>query len=96
MRYPRPLRIEMYKIIYSYLQSKGADLFIYFCMEPRDVWERVLGRSPGSNAELDYWFAESIKSRFPEVKMDTPQKEDYLQYSDERLTYQEKRHFFNE
>jgi len=91
MRYPRPLRIEMYKMIYSYLKSKDADLFIYFCMEPGNVWKRVMGRSPESNAELDYWFAESINSRFLEVQMDTPQKDDYSQYPDERLTYKDKR-----
>ncbi|MFO7891486.1 MAG: radical SAM protein [bacterium] len=90
MRYPRPLRIEMYKTIYHYLKSKDTDLFVYFCMESADVWERVMGKSPESDAELDYWFAESIKSRFPEINMDVPDKNDYLRYPDERLTYKNK------
>lgn len=90
MRYPRPLRIEIYKSIYNYLKSKDADLFIYFCMESGAVWERVMGKSPESNAELDLWFAENMKARFPEVKMDIPRKEDYLQYPDARMTYKNK------
>ncbi|MEJ2627319.1 MAG: hypothetical protein P8078_02005 [bacterium] len=91
LRYPRPLRIAMFKKIYDYLKCKDADLFIYFCMESEDVWERVMGKNPESNAGLDYWFAESIQARFPQVKMDPPQREEYEQYPDERLTYRERK-----
>ena len=72
MRYPRPLRIQMYQSIYRRLREKAPDVFVYFCMEIDSVWRKVTGKSPADNAELDYWFAESIYRRFPEISMDKP------------------------
>ena len=66
MRYPKPLRLEMYKQVYRWLKSYGSDdLFIYFCMESAEIWERVMGWSPESNEHLDFLFAESLFQRFP-------------------------------
>jgi spore photoproduct lyase len=72
MRYPRPLRVMMYQKIVDALQKAGSNIFLYFCMEPPWVWKQVFGKYPGSNAELDFWFAESIFTRFPEIEMDKP------------------------
>ena len=78
MRYPRPMRIEMYGKIYRWLKEKHPDLFIYFCMESPDVWDKVTGMHPESNEELDFWFARSIWQEFPELEMIQPQREFYF------------------
>ena len=78
MRYPRPLRVEMYKKIYQWLKEKSPDLFIYFCMESPVVWDQVMGTHPVSNGELDFWFARSLKERFPFLDIDVPQFDKYV------------------
>lgn len=77
MRYPKPLRVEMYQNIYSWLKEQHDDLFIYFCMESPDVWDCVMGKHPKSNEELDFWFAQSLWKRFPNLDMDEPKRDAY-------------------
>jgi spore photoproduct lyase len=67
MRYPKPVRLELYRRIAGRIREKAPGVFVYFCMEPPDVWERVLGKSPSSNEELDRQFAVSLKRRYPEL-----------------------------
>lgn len=76
-RYPKPRRIEMYQSIFHHLKKGRPDLFVYFCMESSSVWKRVTGDAPDSNADLDFRFAESVHSRFPNVEMDEPQRDFY-------------------
>ena len=80
MRYPKPMRVEMYRKIYRWLLNRSPNLFVYFCMESPDVWDRVKGRHPASNAELDFWFAESLHTRFPELELDEPQLTTYTSH----------------
>ena len=78
MRYPKPLRLEMYRTVYSALREYGSDdLFIYFCMESAEIWERVMGWSPESNEHLDYLFAESLFNKFPGLMAEAPQRKVY-------------------
>jgi spore photoproduct lyase len=72
IRYPRPLRSEMYRKIFDWLKEKDPSLFIYICMESPVVWDHVMGTHPLSNAELDFWFARSLYARFPELEMEEP------------------------
>jgi spore photoproduct lyase len=77
VRYPKPLRLNMYKHItdaikritglddLSPLSPNLAKPIFYFCMERYDVWEKVLGASPEGIAHLDYLFACSMQARFP-------------------------------
>jgi len=67
MRYPKPVRLELYRRIVGRIREKSPDVFVYFCMEARDVWERVMGRAPDSNEDLDRQFTESLKRRYPEL-----------------------------
>ena len=78
MRYPRPMRTEMYQKIFRWLKEMDPDIFIYFCMEPPAVWEKVMGTCPESNEELDFWFANSLRERFSDLDMDEPRREDYV------------------
>jgi spore photoproduct lyase len=67
LRYSRPVRVPMYKFIYSKLTEIENPPFIYFCMESPLVWNEIMGFSPISNAHLDYIFAESLNKRFPDI-----------------------------
>ncbi len=78
MRYPKPLRLEMYRKVYSWLHQHGSeDLFIYFCMESAEIWERVMGWSPESNEHLDFLFAESLYRRFNGLMVKAPERKIY-------------------
>ena len=78
MRYPKPLRQEMYRTVYNSLRYYGGDdLFIYFCMESAEIWERVMGWSPESNEHLDHLFATSLYNQFPGLMQSKPQRFDY-------------------
>jgi len=82
LRYPKPLRLSLYKAVYEYLHHYGGErLFIYFCMESADVWDKVFGWAPESNEHLDYLFAHHLYSRFTELKLPTPTLEIYLEDS---------------
>tara|TARA_Y100000591_G_C21831113_1_gene699665 strand:+ start:743 stop:1888 length:1146 start_codon:yes stop_codon:yes gene_type:complete len=87
MRYPKPLRMAMYRhIIHTLQDALGCDdlspqtdcnkpLF-YFCMERWDVWQDLLGSSPTSIQHLDYLFARSLQARFFSG-LESPQKHNY-------------------
>ncbi|NQV49684.1 MAG: DNA photolyase [Candidatus Marinimicrobia bacterium] len=78
MRYPKPLRLEMYRTVYDALRSYGSkDLFIYFCMESAEIWERTMGWSPESNEHLDHLFASSLYRQFPGLMGSEPRRVDY-------------------
>jgi spore photoproduct lyase len=79
MRYPKPLRVELYRAVYQRLRHYSSDVFIYFCMESPRVWEEVMGKAPKHNAELDFRFAENLWRRFRgELDMNEPRQEYYL------------------
>jgi spore photoproduct lyase len=78
MRYPKPLRLDMYRTVYNALRQYGGDnLFVYFCMESEEIWNRVMGWSPDDNEHLDYLFATSLYNQFPALMQDEPQRIDY-------------------
>lgn len=85
LRYFKPFRIYLYKYIYGLLRYYGGhDLFIYFCMEDRETWQAVMGKAPGSNGELDFWFANHLYHHFPGLFPEPPVLEDYLFFSTPR------------
>ena len=55
-RYLRPLRNKAYETIRGYLKSRSKDLNIYLCMETREIWEGVTGKTPRSDKKLDQFF----------------------------------------
>ncbi|MBN2200987.1 hypothetical protein JW777_03455 [bacterium] len=77
MRYPRPLRIALYRSVMERIRRKSDDVFVYFCMESADVWERVMGFAPADNADLDFRFAESLHRRFPDMGFPVPERGEY-------------------
>jgi len=56
MRYPQPLRIEMYHQMMQWIRAAGGgDVLVYLCMENARVWRGAMGRAPRNNAELGRW-----------------------------------------
>jgi spore photoproduct lyase len=43
MRYFKPLRIEIYQRIISCIREHAPQVFIYFCMEDDEVWQKTIG-----------------------------------------------------
>jgi spore photoproduct lyase len=43
MRYFKPLRIEIYQKIIACIRTYAPRVFIYFCMEDNEVWQKSLG-----------------------------------------------------
>ena len=55
-RYLRPLRNQAYETIRGFLKEKSQDLNIYLCMETKEIWEGVTGKTPRSDEKLDTFF----------------------------------------
>ncbi len=57
----------MYRTLLAALREwTGAEVFLYFCMESRDVWRRAMGRTYDSKHELDYDFSKNLVRRYPD------------------------------
>ena len=41
LRYFKPIRIEMFQNIYQEIRKYRQDVFVYLCMESREVWDKV-------------------------------------------------------
>jgi len=52
MRYFKPLRINLYKIIYSCIKEIAPDVLVYFCMEDDEVWKKSFGFIPSDYKSL--------------------------------------------
>ncbi|NIS60332.1 MAG: hypothetical protein GTO13_06445 [Proteobacteria bacterium] len=61
-RYLKSIRVGMYRKIVRWLREYEPSLFIYLCMESREVWEKVFGWSPQNNRALDDLFSQRIRS----------------------------------
>ena len=46
MRYFKPLRIELYRGMYSAVQEIAPEVPVYFCMEDDEVWQKSFGFLP--------------------------------------------------
>lgn len=62
MRYNFFLRREMYLNIIEVL--KGADIFLYLCMESPKIWKHTLGYVPESSCSLSENFSNFFKRKF--------------------------------
>jgi len=60
-RYLREIRVEMYQKMVDWLKEIDPNLFVYLCMESREVWDQVFGWPPKSNGHLNQLFEERVK-----------------------------------
>ncbi|MDI6704270.1 MAG: hypothetical protein QME40_06350 [bacterium] len=61
LRYFKPIRVEMYRKLLKFIRSYNPGIFVYLCMETREVWERVFGWSPMSNTHLGHLLDERVR-----------------------------------
>jgi spore photoproduct lyase len=60
-RYLKEIRVEMYQKMVGWLRDVYPGLFIYLCMESKEVWERVFGWAPQNSHHLNQLFEERLK-----------------------------------
>lgn len=52
MRYFKPLRIDLYQKIVTFIRNYAPDVMIYLCMEDDEVWQKSLGFVPSDHGGL--------------------------------------------
>jgi spore photoproduct lyase len=63
MRYPKPLRREIYTIMKGLIEERSNDPFIYMCMESVDMWDAVFGRDYSDSVDLEKEFSIFLKNK---------------------------------
>ena len=59
MRYFKPLRIQIYQKMVSWIREAAPKVCIYFCMEDDEVWEKSMGYLPAAHGGLSKMLDES-------------------------------------
>ena len=59
MRYFKPLRIELYIKMVSWIREYAPEVLIYFCMEDDEVWQKSMGFIPQDRGGLPRMMDES-------------------------------------
>jgi spore photoproduct lyase len=59
MRYFKPLRIKIYQKMITCIKEYAPDLFVYFCMEDEEVWQKCMGFYPKKEGELGFLLDQS-------------------------------------
>ncbi len=52
MRYFHPLRVSMYRKMLHWIRQASPTVFVFLCMESKQVWEQVFGFAPSCEKEL--------------------------------------------
>ena len=60
LRYFQPLRVAMYRKMLGWIRSAAPTVFVYLCMESREVWQQVFGFAPSCEKELGNQMSESL------------------------------------
>ena len=60
-RYLKEIRVRMYRKIVGWLKEVDPHLFVYLCMESKEVWERVFGWAPTNSRHLNQLFEKRLK-----------------------------------
>jgi spore photoproduct lyase len=59
MRYFKPIRIDLYGKLVSWIREYAPHVCVYFCMEDDDVWQKSMGFSPSDIGGLPKMLDES-------------------------------------
>lgn len=59
-RYLKDIRVQLYRKIAGWLREIDTKLFIYLCMESKEVWEEVFGWAPENTIHLNNLFLKRI------------------------------------
>jgi spore photoproduct lyase len=61
LRYFKPLRLELYKKIVSFIKKLGGEKIpLYFCMESEDVWREAMGWIPKEEENLELYLSSPL------------------------------------
>ena len=63
MRYPKPLRRELYMFMKDAIVRRSAYPFVYMCMESADMWASVFGRDYASPEDLEADFSIFLENK---------------------------------
>ncbi len=55
-RYFKTIREEMYRSLRGFIHERDSSVFTYFCMETRNMWNRIYQQAPDSPAMLEKGF----------------------------------------
>lgn len=61
MRYFKPLRIELYRKMASWIKTLAPDVLVYLCMEDDEVWQKALGYLPAERGGLSAMLDEQAR-----------------------------------
>jgi spore photoproduct lyase len=53
LRYFKPIRIEMYTKMLTWMQRHTAETGLYLCMESQEIWHKVFGHAPACSADVE-------------------------------------------
>ncbi len=67
MRYFKPIRIELYKLLKGLIEEWHPDPGLYLCMEREEVWEQSLGWSPKDSAGLASYLDSRVCRLFKDI-----------------------------
>ena len=59
MRYFKPLRLSIYRAMVSEIKRIAPDVFVYFCMEDREIWQKTMNFFPENEGELGFLLDQS-------------------------------------
>jgi len=54
-RYFSDIRRQLYRLLVTEIKKYAPEVFIYFCMEDKYLWQDTFGYAPDDNAELGRW-----------------------------------------
>ena len=57
LTYPDAIKIEMFQVLHGAFEAWHGKVFMYLCMEKREIWEAVFDRVYRSNEEFEKNFA---------------------------------------
>ncbi|MDR0676394.1 MAG: hypothetical protein LBF97_05085 [Elusimicrobiota bacterium] len=61
IRYFKENRIKIYKKIIKFLKNNDENVFIYFCMEDNEIWDKVLGLKIKENNDIHKLFCKRLQ-----------------------------------
>lgn len=62
MRYPEPLRVELFSAMNRWIAERSPRVPLYLCMESYAVWQKAFGRAPACKEEVGQMLDESIRA----------------------------------
>jgi spore photoproduct lyase len=56
MKYIKPIRLDIYRKMLLWIREYSKDVFVYLCMETRDVWKKVFNLELENEGDLEKLF----------------------------------------